>query len=275
MAFDRAAAVDLGHVPHRFVGRLSGGMKRRVSLAVSMIGEPKVVFLDEPTTGLDPETKRSMWSLIDLFKQGRSIVLTTHSMEEADALCGRIGIMAYGRLKCLGTSLHLKNKFGEGYKMEITYRDGALGAAEAFMQQAAPGCLKVADFAGVATFQVSFGGAGGLQLSDLFERMEARSADSGVIDWAMRQTVPRLRSNRQLLPVTRSSSAPLLLISFPLLFPVPGAPTAGSTPRSWQSMEEVFLKISHASEVEQLERLERKTTAKKMEEADNGEAWAA
>ena len=56
----------------------------------------------EPTTGLDPETKRSMWTLVDLAKEGRAIVLTTHSMEEADALCGRIGIMAYGKLRCLG-----------------------------------------------------------------------------------------------------------------------------------------------------------------------------
>ena len=76
-------------------------------------------FQDEPTTGLDPETKRAMWSLIDIAKAGRSIVLTTHSMEEADALCGRIGIMAYGRLRCLGPSLHLKRRFGDGFRVEV------------------------------------------------------------------------------------------------------------------------------------------------------------
>jgi ABC-type Na+ transport system ATPase subunit NatA len=81
-----ARSVDLMHVSSRMVGKLSGGMKRRVSLAISLVGDPKVVFLDEPTTGLDPETKRAMWSLVDSAKACRSIVLTTHSMEEADAL---------------------------------------------------------------------------------------------------------------------------------------------------------------------------------------------
>ena len=99
-----AMAVELGYAADRLVSRISGGMKRRVSLAIALLAEPSVIFLDEPTTGLDPETKRAMWSLIDIAKAGRSIVLTTHSMEEADALCGRIGIMAYGRLRCLGPS---------------------------------------------------------------------------------------------------------------------------------------------------------------------------
>ena len=99
-----------------------------MSFAVSLIGNPRVVFLDEPTTGLDPETKRSMWSLVDAAKPGRSIVLTTHSMEEADALCGRIGIMAYGRMRCLGTSLHLKDKFGDGYTVKVVTPKDKAGA---------------------------------------------------------------------------------------------------------------------------------------------------
>ena len=64
-----------------------------LSLAIALIGKPPVVFLDEPSTGLDPETKRNIWALIDKFKQGRCVVLTTHSMDEADALCGRIGTL--------------------------------------------------------------------------------------------------------------------------------------------------------------------------------------
>merc|ERR550514_121253 len=70
-AVDAAFSVDLGHAKGRRVGRLSGGMKRRVSLAISLIGNPKVIFLDEPTTGLDPETKRNMWTLIGLAKPSR------------------------------------------------------------------------------------------------------------------------------------------------------------------------------------------------------------
>ena len=75
--------------------------------AQTQVGDPAIVFLDEPTTGLDPETKRNMWALVEKSKRGRVIVLTTHSMEEADALCTRIGIMAGGELRCLGTSTHV------------------------------------------------------------------------------------------------------------------------------------------------------------------------
>ena len=101
---------------------LSGGMRRRLSLAMALVGEPEVVFLDEPTTGLDPETKRNIWALLDKVKRGRCIVLTTHSMDEADALCERIGIMSHGLMRCIGTNLHLKNKYGNGYKIEIRFR---------------------------------------------------------------------------------------------------------------------------------------------------------
>jgi len=208
------ASVDLSHARHRRVGRLSGGMKRRVSLAISLIGNPKVVFLDEPTTGLDPETKRAMWTLVDMAKSGRAIVLTTHSMEEADALCGRIGIMAYGRMRCLGTSLHLKDKFGEGYKIDVTYREGASGAVAAFVAQVVPGSRIIGDFNNTATFMVP--SAGGARLSTVFEVMKARPDDVGIVDWALRQT----------------------------------------------SMEEVFLRIAHASEVAQTRELEHEAAAK-------------
>jgi ABC-type multidrug transport system ATPase subunit len=75
---------------------LSGGEKRRLSIAIALIGDPAVVFLDEPTTGLDPEVRRLIWNIIHDAKEGRTIVLTTHSMEEAEVLCQRIGIMAKG-----------------------------------------------------------------------------------------------------------------------------------------------------------------------------------
>jgi len=81
---------------------LSGGEKRRLSIAISLIGHGKVVFLDEPTTGLDPEVRRLIWDIINRAKQGRTIILTTHSMEEAEVLCQRIGIMSKGLLRCLG-----------------------------------------------------------------------------------------------------------------------------------------------------------------------------
>ena len=77
--------------------------------------------MDEPTTGVDPETRRGIWSLIQREKQGRCVVLTTHSMEEADVLCDKTGIMAHGRLKALGGSQHLKTKFSDGFKLSGMY----------------------------------------------------------------------------------------------------------------------------------------------------------
>lgn len=81
---------------------LSGGMRRRLSVSISLVGNPKIVFLDEPTTGLDPENRRQLWDILTNCKGGRAIVLTTHSMEEADVLCSRVGIINNGVLRCVG-----------------------------------------------------------------------------------------------------------------------------------------------------------------------------
>jgi len=106
----------------------SGGMRRRLSVAISLIGDPQVVFLDEPTTGMDPIHRRHVWDIILEAKAGRAIVLTTHSMEEADALSDRIGIIAGGRLRCLASSVRLKRKFGTGYSVAISLRADRSGS---------------------------------------------------------------------------------------------------------------------------------------------------
>lgn len=110
----------------RLCSNYSGGMKRRLSLACATIGKPSVVFLDECSTGVDPVARREIWQMIsDMIAVNEdgvattSVVLTTHSMEECEALCPRIGIMANGRLRCLGSAQHLKNKFGQGYQVEL------------------------------------------------------------------------------------------------------------------------------------------------------------
>jgi len=104
---------------------LSGGTRRKVSLAVSLMGWPRLVLLDEPSTGLDPSSKRFLWDTIRASFSGysRAAILTTHYMEEADALCNRIGIMVNGAIECLGTSSHLKTKYGDGFQLEIKLKD--------------------------------------------------------------------------------------------------------------------------------------------------------
>jgi ABC-type multidrug transport system ATPase subunit len=82
------------------VRELSGGMRRRLSLGVALIGEPPIVFLDEPTTGLDPKNKREIWDILSHCKENRCMILTTHLMDEAETLCDRIGIILKGKIRC-------------------------------------------------------------------------------------------------------------------------------------------------------------------------------
>lgn len=115
---------DVGLEPFKNIpaGTYSGGNKRKLSFAIATIGNPPIVFLDEPSTGMDPESRRFMWSVISNISTKRkmsSIVLTTHSMEEAEALSTRIAIQVDGLIKCLGSAQHIKNKFGGGYEMEF------------------------------------------------------------------------------------------------------------------------------------------------------------
>lgn len=104
---------------------LSGGNKRKLSVAIALIGNPPLVFLDEPSTGVDPQAKRFMWNIvskISTLKKKSAVIITTHSMEEAEALATKMGITVEGEFKCFGTSQHIKNKYGTGYEMEIKVR---------------------------------------------------------------------------------------------------------------------------------------------------------
>ena len=119
-AFKLLKAVNLYEVRNDVSASFSGGMKRRLSSILALVGNPKVVFLDEPSTGLDPESRHILWELFRDIKQDRIVVMTTHSMEEADALSDRIAIMAAGRLIALGTSVHIKQKYGTSYRITVT-----------------------------------------------------------------------------------------------------------------------------------------------------------
>lgn len=115
-----AEEVELdGDAYRKLAGALSGGMKRRLSIAIAMCGSPKIMVLDEPTTGLDPDTRQHIWKLVSKVSQrpDRCVVITTHSMEEADALCSRIGIVCSGRLKVVGNQIRLKNNYGNVVKV--------------------------------------------------------------------------------------------------------------------------------------------------------------
>ena len=116
------------------VGTLSGGQKQRLALACALVGDPELLFLDEPTTGLDPQSRRQLWDLIEEFKRaGRTIVLTTHYMDEAERLCDRVAIMDHGKVIALGTPRGLIASIGAEHVVEFTAigrRSRSTGGAE-------------------------------------------------------------------------------------------------------------------------------------------------
>lgn len=115
--------MNLGDHRKKPAGTLSGGNKRKLSVAMALIGNPPIILLDEPSAGMDPEARRFMWTVVARISQQRkksAVILTTHSMEEAEALSTKMGIMVKGGVfKCFGSSMHIKNKFATGYEIEV------------------------------------------------------------------------------------------------------------------------------------------------------------
>ena len=112
----------LEEFPDKISGRLSGGNKRKLSVAISLLCNPQIVLLDEPSTGMDPEARRFMWSVIHKISykgQKSSVIMTTHSMDEAETLCKRMGIMVNGEFVCLGKANEIKDRYGYGYDVDV------------------------------------------------------------------------------------------------------------------------------------------------------------
>ena len=114
--------MSLGEFTYKIAGRLSGGNKRKLTVAISFLCNPPIVLLDEPSTGMDPEARRFMWSVIHkISTKGKkaSVIMTTHSMDEAETLCKRMAIMVNGEFVCLGKANEIKEKYGYGYEIEV------------------------------------------------------------------------------------------------------------------------------------------------------------
>jgi ABC-2 type transport system ATP-binding protein len=128
------AEVGLTEKAHARVKALSGGQKQRLAVACALVGDPELLLLDEPTTGLDPQSRRQVWDIVRAIKErGRTVLLTTHYMDEAERLCDRVAIMDHGRIIAAGTPLELIHSLGGEHVVEIVVdeRAGASVALEA------------------------------------------------------------------------------------------------------------------------------------------------
>eukprot|EP00795_Rhopilema_esculentum_P013264 gene13264-4097_t len=116
--------LNLENYSDKMCGTYSGGNKRKLSTAIALVGDPPIIFLDEPTSGMDPVSRRFLWNTLkNILDSSRSIILTSHSMEECEALCDRLVIMVNGEFRCVGGLQHIKSRFGQGYTMMIKIGD--------------------------------------------------------------------------------------------------------------------------------------------------------
>eukprot|EP00727_Mastigamoeba_balamuthi_P002985 m51a1_g12684 hypothetical protein (671) ;mRNA; f:126-2366 len=177
-------AVGLEMHGSKKVQELSGGMRRRLSIAIALVGDPKVIFLDEPTTGLDVMTRRQLWDVLQMAQLGRTTILTTHSMEEADALCQRIAVVADGKLRAVGTNVHLKDRFGGGYSVHASFDPHDEPRVDNFIQSIVAPHSKVTEaMTGLKTYRLP----AGANVAMVFGMM-VDSAAHGVVNWGITQS---------------------------------------------------------------------------------------
>ncbi|XP_062380442.1 phospholipid-transporting ATPase ABCA1a isoform X2 [Sardina pilchardus] len=169
-------------------GSYSGGNMRKLSTAMALIGGPPVVFLDEPTTGMDPKARRALWNcILSIIKEGRSVVLTSHSMEECEALCTRMAIMVNGRFRCLGSVQHLKNRFGDGYTiiLRVAGPTPDLSAVMEFIERELPGSTLKERHRNMLQYQLS---SARTSLARIFSLLSNHKEALRIEDYSVSQT---------------------------------------------------------------------------------------
>ncbi|GFR10884.1 ATP-binding cassette sub-family A member 3 [Trichonephila clavata] len=179
--------LKLSEKRNELIKNLSGGMKRKLSLGIAIVGGSKVLFLDEPTSGMDVEARRSVWDALLEIRHTRTIILTTHYMEEADILGDRIAIMAEGEIQCCGSPMYLKQKFGTGYHLHVVKNsDFDLQGLRSLLQKYIPEASIRNELEKEISFSLTSdtGGAFG----DLFEELESKKQKLGVISFGITVT---------------------------------------------------------------------------------------
>jgi len=174
-------------LPHidQLSGTFSGGMKRRLSVAISLIGSPLVVYLDEPSTGLDPASRRMLWAAVKEAKTRCSILLTTHSMEEAEALCDRLGLFIDGGLHCFAPPKALTERYGGTYVLTIAAEVGMQDGVRDLVYSMAPSARISHDVSGTQIFEIP---TKEVSLAQVFGTMLKSGDGLGIRDWGIANT---------------------------------------------------------------------------------------
>lgn len=162
--------------------RYSGGMRRRLSVAISFIGKPDVVYLDEPSTGLDPASRRNLWDVVKTNRRERAIILTTHSMEEAEQLCDRLGIFVDGQLVCIGNPKEITARYGGYLVFTLTVHPEDEKAAMAMVSGLSPSSRLTYSIAGTLKYELP---TSEVSLAQVFNAMNAAKRDIRVMDWGV------------------------------------------------------------------------------------------
>jgi ABC-2 type transport system ATP-binding protein len=153
-AVDVMQELELTEKAESWVGKLSGGQKQRLAVATALVGNPQILFLDEPTTGLDPQSRRQLWEIVRAFQRGGgTVLLTTHYMDEAERLCDRIAIVDHGQVIALGTPAHLIARLGGHHVVEFA-TSGNDGARQKELWRALPGVDSVHEDDGMLLLNV-------------------------------------------------------------------------------------------------------------------------
>lgn len=166
---------------------LSGGYKRKLSLGIALCGGSKVVFLDEPSSGMDATARREMWDMLKQYKNDRIIILTTHYMEEADSLGDRIGIMSHGQMICCGKPEFLKNKFSKGYNLVVVKNQRETNIKlQQFIENMVPNSEKVSEVSSEATYLLPKESSE--YLGEFFKQLDSQLVNLGITSYGVSMT---------------------------------------------------------------------------------------
>jgi len=178
--------LGLTRYAERQCGTYSGGNKRKMSTAIALIGDPDIVFLDEPTSGMDPGARRQLWKVIlRLLHLKKAVVLTSHSMEECENLCTRLAIMVNGKFMCLGSLQHLKNRFGTGYTLTVRCPSASQEIFLQYLSDSLPSAKLEDSHCSQMKFKVP---QQETRLSNVFNVMYSAKVSSLIEDYSVSQT---------------------------------------------------------------------------------------